>query len=205
MCSYYYPYLSTLLSWSQDLRAICGSLMGFAIGTFAFYGIGYPLGVLLSRCTTPSSSGAGDGGSHAVINILMCCGHCGSCWRLLQNDALRRGAMAAAGGVASAGPSAAHIGGASGSIGGRGSISVMVGEVPPPALPPGREILPLPQQQPVRALVRTSSRVLLAAASLPVQQSEGRSLSLGRTVSLGPIRPGPLPASTGLDLWTLAA
>ena len=59
--------------------------MGFAVGTFAFYGMGYPLGVLLSRCTahTPPSSGSStsasgsstggvqERGRHVSMNILL--------------------------------------------------------------------------------------------------------------------------------------
>lgn len=77
-------------SWSPDDRAICGALAGFALGVLAFYGIGFPLGLLLSRChsaatTSPvdpgmlraagssglGSNGAGSGGSHhGVLSVV---------------------------------------------------------------------------------------------------------------------------------------
>lgn len=66
-------------------------LFGLVIGTFAFYGIGYPLGLALARCSaappasprSPGSPGSRRGivGGGIGPTVLMCCHHCGSCWR----------------------------------------------------------------------------------------------------------------------------
>lgn len=72
--------------WSPDNRAIFGMFSGLAIGTFAFYGIGFPLGLALARWSItayatsqpPDSPGSRRGGPcvSCISNVFMHCRQC---------------------------------------------------------------------------------------------------------------------------------
>ena len=69
-------------SFSSDNQAICGVLMGFFVGTFTFYGIGWPLSILLSRWANISVDSNGIR-PWMVNSLATCYWPCGGCcgWR----------------------------------------------------------------------------------------------------------------------------